>query len=153
MRLQMRFLKNISDEIIKINDFSIEFGIKEKLFLSDNENAEIKNLADLLILRAKVNNHLDYLNAQIEAFPYGNPINFFYYSVTGRYLWEKVKIDVEKCLLDYQDSLLKETLLLKNVDLNIKNDIDHIDAERIDMIVVNGLDIINTLEDHSKKLI
>ena len=34
LRLQMRFLKNISDEIIKINDYIIEFQSKFELFKS-----------------------------------------------------------------------------------------------------------------------
>ncbi|MFL9517967.1 hypothetical protein ACKENX_17405, partial [Acinetobacter baumannii] len=95
LRLQMRFLKNISDEIIKINDSCIEFSFKHKQFLNSLESNETKTeidsisqdkkvdeklLAEIEILRGKVKNHSDYLAAQLNAFPYGNPINFFYYS-------------------------------------------------------------------------
>ena len=38
LRLQMRFLKNISDEIIKINDTCIEFSYKYAHFINDIQN-------------------------------------------------------------------------------------------------------------------
>ncbi|MDC4255705.1 hypothetical protein NQ622_17295, partial [Acinetobacter baumannii] len=129
LRLQMRFLKNISDEIIKINDSCIEFSFKHKQFLNTLESNETKTetvsisqdkkvdeklLAEIEILRGKVKNHSDYLAAQLNAFPYGNPINFFYYSLKGKYLWEKTQIEADKLLTIYQDSFLQDTILQSN---------------------------------------
>ena len=36
LRLQMRFLKNISDEILKINDFCIDFSSKFNQYKKEN---------------------------------------------------------------------------------------------------------------------
>ena len=46
LRLQMRFLKNISDEIIKINDTCIEFSYKYAHFINDigNKVSKIEKL-------------------------------------------------------------------------------------------------------------
>ncbi|MDC4469561.1 hypothetical protein OFM98_11635 [Acinetobacter baumannii] len=170
LRLQMRFLKNISDEIIKINDSCIEFSFKHKQFLNTLESNETKTetvsisqdkkvdeklLAEIEILRGKVKNHSDYLAAQLNAFPYGNPINFFYYSLKGKYLWEKTQIEADKLLTIYQDSFLQDTILQSNIDLSeilTEIDVNFIDKDQIDLIVVSGIDLINFLEDHSKKL-
>ncbi|MDC5661532.1 hypothetical protein OFM84_16970 [Acinetobacter baumannii] len=166
----MRFLKNISDEIIKINDSCIEFSFKHKQFLNTLESNETKTetvsisqdkkvdeklLAEIEILRGKVKNHSDYLAAQLNAFPYGNPINFFYYSLKGKYLWEKTQIEADKLLTIYQDSFLQDTILQSNIDLSeilTEIDVNFIDKDQIDLIVVSGIDLINFLEDHSKKL-
>ena len=47
LRLQMRFLKNISDEIIKINDYIIEFQSKFELFKSSISEVDRKNYYEI----------------------------------------------------------------------------------------------------------
>lgn len=182
LRLQMRFLKNISDEIIKINDNCIEFSYKYAHFIRDvqskvsekqievnstegesskSETSGIeydeKLLSEVEILRAKTNNHLDYLTSQITSFPYGNPINFFWYSLTGKYLFQKVKIKTDELLVVYQDSIVQDSIIQTGIDLkkleeNQNNNVKLLCQEEIDLIVVNGIDLIEYLEDHSKKL-
>ncbi|MEN4913891.1 hypothetical protein ABE366_01935 [Acinetobacter pittii] len=173
----MRFLRNISDEIIKINDSCIEFSFKHKQFLKSLEQkdrAEIivdpiddldestsekneldeKLISEIEILRSKIKNHSDYLVAQLDAFPYGNPVNFFYYSLFGSYIWNKTQIEADQLLTVYQDTFLKDTILQSESDLSepLIESIVGIDKKRIDTIVVSGIDLINFLEDHSKKI-
>lgn len=159
LRLQMRFLKNISDEIIKINDYCIEFSFKHEQilnFIKNEKELDEKVLVEVKTLRSKIKNHLDYLAAQIDAFPYGNPINFFWYSISGKYIFDKIQIDTDKCLTTYQDAIMKDTILqteeLIDMPIDENSSTELIDQERIDTIVVAGLDIISMLEDHSKKL-
>jgi len=164
MRLQMRFLKNISDEIIKINDFCIEFSFKYsqyndgKSLSSDGKEKDLKTLTEVQTIRSKIKNHLDYLSAQINAFPFGNPLNFFVYSISGKYLWETTQVKTDELLTTYQDTILNDTILQLEIpidedDINQQqSDCSSIDDEKIDQIVLTGLDLINYLEDHSKKL-
>lgn len=161
MRIQMRFLKNISDEIIKINDFCIELSFKylqyQKSFIDTPEKGDIKILTEILTIRSKINNHLDYLSAQIVAFPFGNPINFLWYSIKSEYLWRKVQIKTDEYLTNYQDKVGTEFILqleipwnpdntvVSNQENSEENDQEKCNArqEKIDEIVVAGLDLIN----------
>lgn len=181
LRLQMRFLKNISDEIIKINDTCIEFSYKYAHFINDIQNKvskidklkdlemedsvshkneieyDEKLLSEVEILRAKTNNHLDYLASQISSFPYGNPINFFWFSLTGKYLSENVKIKTDEYLLVYQDCILQDSIIQTGIDLkalteNQDSAVKLLNQNEIDLIVINGIYLIEYLEDHSKKL-
>lgn len=154
LRLQTRFLKNISDEIIKINDFCIEFSFKHEQILINLVDVDNKLILEVEIIRSKIKNHIEYLTAQTLAFPFGNPLNFFWYSIFGHYLCKKTQIETDKYLTCYQDSILNDTVLQTEESLEKNdNDVQKIDKERIDKIVLAGLDIINFLENHSKKLI
>lgn len=183
LRLQVRFLKNISDEIIKINDFCIEFSYKHEQLLetifpdkndtekgseSDSESEEEENedkvdldlklIAELKTLRSKVKNHLDYLTSQINAFPYGNPLNFFWFSLSGKYLVNNIPLAADSLLTTYQDVILTDTILQSEISLcddykQDGSDVKLIDSDKIDEIVVSGIDLITLLEDHSKKFI
>lgn len=154
LRLQARFLGNVSDEIIKINDFCIEFCFKYHQMKQEFQGeVDFKLASELSVLRSKINNHLDCLTARIYTFPYGNPLNFFWFSLTGKYFDEKTRVKIDALLTIYQDKILDGTILQS--DENILPSIelsDSLDQERIDIIVVAGLDIINGLEDHSRKL-
>lgn len=182
LRLQARFLKNISDEIIKINDQCIEFSYKYSHFMKDmqsnihekklntnepltgshNKDANVieydeKLLSEVEILRAKTNNHLDYLASQISSFPYGNPMNFFWFSLTGKYFSDKVKIETDELLVLYQDSVVQDSIIQTGIDLiqieqNQNNNVNLLCQEEIDLIIINGIYLIEYLEDHSKKL-
>ena len=179
LRLQVRFLKNISDEIIKINDFCIEFSYKHEQLLetifpdkddtveasasaseSEEEKIEpdLKLIAELKTLRSKVKNHLDYLTSQINAFPYGNPLNFFWFSLSGKYLVNSIPLAADSLLTTYQDVILTDTILQSEISLcdDYKQEgsiVKLIDSVKIDEIVVSGIDLITLLEDHSKKFI
>jgi hypothetical protein len=160
LRLQMRFLKNISDEILKINDFCIEFEAKFHQYKVDTDT---KNLTDLLTIRNKIHNHLDYLTSAVNSFPYGNPLNFFWFSLTNEYFSKKNQTKADALLTNYQGKISDDTVLQKNFNLkkqvktklnlmNVHNNISEIDQFRIDEIILAGLDLIEMLEDHSKKL-
>lgn len=181
LRLQVRFLKNISDEIIKINDFCIEFSFKHEQLLNsispnlnekktnkndDEASEELKEdnepdpklIAELKTIRSKINNHLDYLTSQINAFPYGNPLNFFWFSLSGEYLMKQTLLAADALLTNYQDVILTDTILQSEISLygdceNDKSLVGLIDTTKIDAIVIAGIDLINLLEDHSKKFI
>ena len=164
LRLQMRFLKNISDEIIKINDYIIEFQSKFELFKSSISEVDRKNYYEIYSIRNKVHNHLDYLTSLVNSFPYGNPVNFFWYSLKGKYYDNKTQIKADSLLTNYQSLITDDTILQKDIDLigfvkikvNLSNQqkiiISEIHQQKIDDITVNGIDLIELLEDHSKKL-
>ena len=163
LRLQVRFLKNISDEIIKINDFCIEFSYKHEQLLDSlvaiaNEDEQTdpdpKIITELKTLRSKIKNHLDYLTSQINAFPYGNPLNFFWFSIMGKYLMNQVPLEADALLTTYQDVILTDTILQSEISL-FENYREQalIDSDKIDDIVIAGIDLITLLEDHSKKFI
>lgn len=159
MRMQVRFLKNISDEIIRINDFCIEFSHKYDQILIElskdgSKEIDLKLKTEILMIRSKFNNHMDYLSSQIDAFPFGNPINFFWFSLTGRYISQRVKLFIDNLLTIYQDNILEDTVMQKDISINFNVDLDAclLNNIRIDAIIMSGLDIINALEDHSKKL-
>lgn len=151
LRLQARFLKNISDEIIKINDFCIEFRFKHSQVVG-NEDVDQKVVSEAEILRSKIKNHLDYLSSQINSFPFGNPLNFFWYSITGNYFSKKIQIDIDGHVTDYQDNIMEDSILQSEEPICSTNSEDEcITKIKIDDIVVCGVELINKLEDHSKK--
>ncbi len=118
---QQRSLKSITDEIIKINDFTIEFIIKINS-LKIGEIVEDKNLNDMLILKSKINSHINYLSEHLLAFPYGGPINYIYYFITKKYYSKKDKEHSEQLELEYQDAIIKDTILsLEKVFINTEN--------------------------------
>lgn len=162
LRLQMRFLKNISDEILKINDFCIEFSSKFDQYIENK--SDLKTFNEIISLRHKIHNHLDYLTSILNSFPYGNPINFFWFSFFGSYFNKKIQVKADNLLTIYQSHISDDTVLQKDIDLklllnhriNILNNahksIENIDKRRIDEIILSGLDLIELLEDHSKRL-
>ena len=116
-----------------------------------------KLLSEVEILRAKTNNHLDYLASQISSFPYGNLFNFFWFSLTGKYLSENVKIKTDEYLLVYQDCIVQDSIIQTGIDLkalteNQDSAVKLLNQNEIDLIVINGIYLIEYLEDHSKKL-
>lgn len=164
LRLQMRFLKNISDEILKINDFCIEFSSKFNQYKEGYEKNDLKTFNEIISLRHKVHNHLDYLTSTVNSFPYGNPLNFFWFSLTGNYFNKDIQINADNLLTTYQSQISDDTTLQKDINLKLSFDntinlfnttnkkIDDIDQNKIDEIILSGLDLIELLEDHSKKL-
>ncbi|WP_087547018.1 hypothetical protein [Acinetobacter sp. WCHA39] len=165
LRLQMRFLKNISDEILKINDFCIDFSSKFNQYKKENsENSDLKSFNEMISLRHKIHNHLDYLTSTINSFPYGNPLNFFWFSLIGHYFNNNMQIEADTLLTLYQSRITDDTVLQKDINLqtlftqkaNLFNEeivyLHEINQNKIDDIVLCGLDLINALEDHSKKL-
>jgi len=127
---------------------------------SEEEKIEpdLKLIAELKTLRSKVKNHLDYLTSQINAFPYGNPLNFFWFSLSGKYLVNSIPLAADSLLTTYQDVILTDTILQSEISLcdDYKQEgsiVKLIDSVKIDEIVVSGIDLITLLEDHSKKFI
>ena len=161
LRLQLRFLKNISSEILKINDFCIEFSAK---FSQYKDEKDPKNLSDLVVIRNKIHSHLDYLTSTVNSFPFGNPLNFFWFSLTNKYLAKSTQTQADSLLTNYQSQIADDTVLQKNINLenltthriNLvnapRNRIQEIDQFKIDEIILAGIDLIEMLEDHSKRL-
>lgn len=128
---QQRSLKAITDEIVKINDFTIEFITKinssqvGKAFDEKNQN-------ELLILKSKINSHINYLSEHLLAFPYGGPINYIVYFFTKKYFSNSAKKRSETLELDYQDAILKDTILSLEKDfLNEANQLLNVKEEKI----------------------
>ena len=144
-------------------DFCIEFSYKHEQLLDSlvaiaNEDEQTdpdpKIITELKTLRSKIKNHLDYLTSQINAFPYGNPLNFFWFSIMGKYLMNQVPLEADALLTTYQDVILTDTILQSEISL-FENYREQalIDSDKIDDIVIAGIDLITLLEDHSKKFI
>ncbi|MEC7118739.1 MAG: hypothetical protein VXW65_02400, partial [Pseudomonadota bacterium] len=103
---QQRAIKSLNDELIKTNDFFLEF-----LIMKNQENElDAKTKLALEIAQKKTLNHIDYLELQIFSFPYGGP-------VTSLFLMH-IRIDksprkrkADELFFDYQSSLTDETPL------------------------------------------
>ncbi|MDV8155671.1 hypothetical protein [Acinetobacter bereziniae] len=178
---QQRSLKSISDEIIKINDFVIEFVIKINKF-QIGDTVDEKTINELLILKAKINSHLNYLTENILAFPYGGPLNYACFFLFRRYASKRSKIKSESLDVIYQETILDDTILSlekkfvnKNNELIVKTNklqdrdalfnkshtqiynihkkqrLAVLDQESIDKIVNIGAELISHLENNSRK--
>ncbi|RYY79891.1 MAG: hypothetical protein EOO69_04270 [Moraxellaceae bacterium] len=157
-QLQMKNLKTISDEVIKINDFCLEFSIRYEYFLGKEEVIDKKDRTELNVLKKKIDNHITYLNNQIESFPYGNPLNYFYFMITEKYLFNKKSLEVDLLKMQYVDAVYKDTILSPEFTLFTEDGLLFIDSsyqtilkDEIDAIILSGLDILAALEKHSSK--
>lgn len=112
-----------------------------------------------MICKSKINAHINYLSDHVAEFPYGGPVNFLYFIFKKQYLRNQVTIDVSKKELEYEDLILKDTILSLDMDLldiiktlpNYKNGVFTI--EKIDSIVSTGQDLIIFLESNSRKIL
>lgn len=179
---QQRSLKAISDEIVKINDFVIEFVFKLNT-LDKDEKTDDKLLTELLILKSKINSHINYLGEYLYAFPYGGPLKyivFFFFKSHRR----KAKLESDALELEYQEIILNDTILSleKNIinkrkqlltyttnqtqkDILFNNDskkiyalkdnhtMIHLDQNSIDKMITIGIKLISNLEEDTRKML
>lgn len=156
---QHRALKSISDEIIKINDFVIEFILKVKYLNDSSSDLEQKDIYELETLKAKINAHLHYLGEFFKAFPYGGPINYFLLVITKKLHFPKASLLTDKYEYEYQELILNDTILSLEIEF-IENKkfkaldemIIPLNQKTIDGITVLSRNILEHLERNTRKI-
>lgn len=141
---QSRAVKSIGDEIVKINDFCIEFLETYDYLLKnpddknegnkDSKSLEKKDIIYLNTLAKKIDFHFEYLSNQIDTFPYGTPLNIALSCLIGKickYQYLSVfdcifsRLDkkaqylqeTQQLFMNYQDEIRKDTILDRGIVL------------------------------------
>ncbi|WP_227499186.1 hypothetical protein [Acinetobacter venetianus] len=155
---QQRSLKAISDELVKVNDFLIEFIIKISLIEKEVEVDE-KLISELSILKSKINAHIIYMNEYLNAFPYGGPVNYLFHFIFKVYLSEKEKEMSDSLDMQYQELILNDTILSlekKFIDKKklVKLDSNTIDLNQktIDKVISVSRNLLEHLEMNTRKM-
>lgn len=156
---QQRAFKAVSDEIVKINDFVIEFIFKMETLEPDTE-IDVKTIAELKILKNKINAHIIYTHEYINGYPYGGPLNYVFFFMFKRYLFLKPKQDTDELEFIYQELILNDTILSLEKefieDKKLKSLDDHtlkLDQVAIDSIISTSRSLLEHLEDNTRKMI
>lgn len=149
---QSRAAKSISDEIVKINDFCIEF-LETYTYISQNPDEKIdkKDIVALNTLAKKIDLHFEYLANQIKHFPYGTVISQF----TNRKTYHKT---AHMLFINYQDKMRSDTILERGVILFENNQLRAnnfipFDIKKLDLIIDAGNQLNNYLEKHLSSLL
>lgn len=155
---QQRAFKAVSDEIVKINDFVIEFIFKIEVIEADTE-IDAKNISELLILKNKINAHIIYTHEYVNGFPYGGPLNYACYFIFKRYLFLEPKNTTDNLEFKYQELILNDTILSLEKEFienkKLKQLDDHtikLDQEVIDNIIATSRTLLEHLEDNTRKM-
>lgn len=156
---QQRAFKAISDELVKINDFVIEF-ISKLDVIEPNTEIEAKTISELNALKNKINAHIIYTQEYIHGFPYGGPLNHVYFLLFKHYLFPKPKKTIDDLEFTYQELILNDTVLSLEKefieDKKLKLLDDHtlkLDQVVIDKIVSTSRALLENLEDNTRKIL
>lgn len=145
---QLRTLNIISEEIVKINDYSIELLELHANLKSKDSTVDDHNQLVLLTLKRKIDYHLEYLENKIKYFPYGlyNKLDFFF---SKTYFFNKA----DDLFMKYQDCLRADTILSReiqyfdtNTGLLLKK--EHLREVNYDDMVTHSNYLIEYLEEH-----
>lgn len=156
---QHRALKSISDEIVKINDFVIEFILKFKYLKSCDDEPTTKDIYELEILKSKINVHLIYLSEFFNAFPYGGPLNYFLLVLTKKLFFPNARNLTQDYEFNYQSLILDDTVLslelefIENGKFKVLDEnIIPLNQKTIDNISVESRNILEHLEKNTRKI-
>lgn len=156
---QQRAFKAVSDELVKINDFVIEFIFKIEVLESDTE-IDAKTISELQILKNKINAHIIYTHEYINGYPYGGPLNYVCFFIFKRYLFLEPKNTTDELEFTYQELILNDTILSLEKefinDKKLKPLDDHtlkLDQVAIDKIVATSRALLEHLEDNTRKML
>lgn len=157
---QQRSLKAITDEITKVNDFIIEFTVKFNQ-IKPYKDIDEKTIVELMVLKSKINSHINYLNEYILAFPYGGPINYLIFFITKKYMFESQKRLSEEYEIEYQELILNDTILSLEKDfinshnqlVSLNSQTNIIDLTTIDKIISTSTILIAHFEGNTRKMI
>lgn len=156
---QQRAFKAVSDEIVKINDFVIEFIFKIEV-VEPNSELDAKTISELQILKNKINAHIIYTHEYINGYPYGGPFNYVCYFIFKRYLFLEPKNITDELEFTYQELILNDTILSLEKefieDKKLKPLDDHtlkLDKIAIDKIVATSRALLEHLEDNTRKML
>lgn len=155
---QQRAFKAVSDELVKINDFVIEFIFKLAAHEQGKEFDE-KTISELNILKNKINAHIIYMHEYVNGYPYGGPLNYAYFFLFKNYLSKKPKEITDELDMEYQELILNDTLLslekefIENKKLKqIDSHTIILDQKAIDKIISTSRSLLEHLEDNTRKL-
>lgn len=102
---------------------------------------------------------LNYLTEFLNEFPYGRPINFACYFISGRYLFDEPKRVASLIELEYQELITDETILSLEqefLDGSIKkkldDDLKKLNLETIDLVINKGVKLQAHLEINSREM-
>ena len=156
---QQRAFKAVSDEIVKINDFVIEFIFKIEIIEPDTE-IDAKTISELQILKNKINAHIIYTHEYINGYPYGGPLNYVCFFVFKRYLFLEPKNHTYKLELMYQELYLNDTILSLEKEFIEDKKLKPLDdytrkfnQVAIDNIVSISRAILEHLEDNTRTML
>ena len=156
---QQRAFKAVSDEIVKINDFVIEFIFKIEIIEPDTE-IDAKTISELQILKNKINAHIIYTHEYINGYPYGGPLNYVCFFVFKRYLFLEPKNDTDELELMYQELILNDTILSLEKEFIEDKKLKPLDdytrkfnQVAIDNIVSISRAILEHLEDNTRTML
>lgn len=162
---QSRAVKSINDEIVKINDFCMEFLETYAYFVQNSdENLDKKDIITLNTLARKIDLHFEYLSNQINNFPYGSVLSQF----LKRKCYHK---NAHRLFIDYQDKVRADSPLERGIVLFENNKLKNIfkndksenlsednksenqsfalfDNKRLDSIIEASNQLNNYLEKH-----
>lgn len=108
---QVRALQIITEEIVKINDFVIEFSEVYKKLKRNQNIIEISDIVLLHTLRRKIDYHLAYLENKIKYFPYG-----FHHKPEFLFSKHIFFNEANTLFVKYQDSLRNDTILDRDIE-------------------------------------
>lgn len=155
---QQRALKSINDEVIKVNDFVIEFIHKIESQVRDAE-LDDKTIYELRTLKSKINAHINYMTDYLMAFPYGGPLNFAVFFITGKYFSTNAMREAEQIEVEYQDLIINETILSLEIEFIVEKKIQvsysnlkELNVESIDWIIHTGSKLQQHLEENTRKM-
>lgn len=156
---QQRAFKAVSDEIVKINDFVIEFIFKIEV-IEPSAEIDAKTISELLILKNKINAHIIYTHEYINGYPYGGPLNYVCFFIFKRYVFLKPKKITDELEFVYQELILNDTVLslekdfIENKKLKELDDYTlKLDQITIDNIISTSRALLEHLEDNTRKML
>lgn len=147
---QIRALNVITEEIVKINDYAIEFLELYQQLKQERKTATNEQMITLNILGNKIDYHFQYLENKIKYFPYGL-FHFpqFLFSIDIFYN------ETHKLFTQYRDSLRMDTILdgkkeYFNQYHKISHKYYHSEVKNVnyDNMIEHSQELINYLEDH-----
>lgn len=149
---QSRAVKSVSDEIIKINDFCMEF-LENYTYLAQNSSEVLdkKDVIALNILLRKIDLHFEYLANQINYFPYG--------TVLSQFIKRKIYHQEARILfMQYQDTMRGDSILERGIVLFENNrlkeqTVSPFNTEKLDLIIDASNQLNNYLEKHITKIL
>lgn len=155
---QQRAFKAVSDELVKINDYLIEFLFKLSVIGPEDE-IDSKTTSELLSLKSKINAHIIYMHEYIDGFPYGGPLNYICFITLKRYLFKQIKAITDELEMEYQELILNDTVLslekdfIENKKLKILDEYTiPLKQKTIDDVVDISRRILEHLEKNTRKI-
>lgn len=166
---QSRAVKSVGDEIIKINDFCMEF-LETYTYLTQNpsEVLDKKDVIALNILLRKIDLHFEYLANQVDNFPYGTVfdvvLSWIFNHLVPFSAFSKLNKNqaylaiTQNFFSNYQDKIRGDSILERGIVLFENNrlkeqTVSPFNTEKLDLIIDASNQLNNYLEKHITKIL